>query len=779
MQRTLLLILWECTSPLFHSKRFWVGLLLAASLLTYRAFKKRGRDFFSFQNLRPALPDLLSAGFVFLCSFLIGSLYMKDALQSNEVVFFIPTKGHSLPPSDYGWLLGSTALILYGIFRLAMGRTVAVLFCLCVAASNFQLFQVGSSPLRDYLRVPYLLALLFFMGALVRWGTSYNRFLKLSGAMGLTIGLGQYLREELIFFSVPAVLTILAFCPPGVCLRKRLGGLVVFLFCLYMTVPFPLVRFHPLEFAAGYMSPMDQELKLSRPPYDIGYLFIDEHIGANTELFGSLYPDMPPRLAFIRPYLSYFPADLLVRIYASLSRVFELAFVYQLAPQGVHQAWLTHLYSIKSLVQSALFPFSIPLAVFTFLCLALCSLRMAGLYLVWSCFVGALITTQFFGRNFAYMEFLSWWNFGFLTQLIWKLSRRQLPRPTIKTLLRCTALTMALIVLAAGSLFALRKYQTVKVQELFYKYDHAATQIFPNQIEFSKDRALFLRPISKDPFELLVARFVSNGCPVQTVHAVLQYQKASGKNSRLEWSRTLQIPISKTAAASLYFPAWSRFIGIELPKEASACLRSFERIHDPYQLPLLATVLTGSQTPLFQRLGNDDTSRSSDSTEQKTRTTPAQELDINFVAPIAKRGQHGFQIEGFATSPKDPHRYPSLDRSRSTLSSALYPSASVSQIDTDLLLTKPVSTSRGSLFLVEGFNRVAAVSIGLLRDGMYAGHVTISERGPFVVLLRAEYDGNFQLGIANNFSWYTSLETRMTIDKIGLFQSTRSFSSNP
>ena len=90
----------------------------------------------------------------------------------------------------YGILYGVTIALMYGLFRLGMGRIVAALLTLSLMISSIQLDHFIPFWDKYYLRAPIVLALVLIMGRLVNQPFTPGKTIGLATLSGAVMGLG-------------------------------------------------------------------------------------------------------------------------------------------------------------------------------------------------------------------------------------------------------------------------------------------------------------------------------------------------------------------------------------------------------------------------------------------------------------------------------------------------------------------------------------------------------------------------------------------------------------
>ena len=787
-------ILLNILAALFTSNRFLFAFVLALLAgvafvgMTFGQTKARLRSCFSRGNLSRLLDNGLSGDFgvaalLFGAGFWIGDHYAFVGLGSRQAVFFTPSSDIVRQPYwAYGLLIACAGALSFGLFRTVMGRWTAACASLLFITSPFQLYVLVSSPIRDYLRVPFVLAMLLALARVVKGGLSFRGVLWISSIVGLVLGVGLHVREEISTFVLLAVLSIVflsPYRPPGAW-KMKLGGLLALLVCFWATVPLPLITFNTTSTTAGFMSPLDGPLGLSRPPYDAGYLFLDEFIAATNNVVES------QGKSFVGAYLRNRPADFLIRVYAAAKRILAFPFRYQLPPQGGTGRPTLWFYQVRAELQSLLAGQEIGLYAAALLILAASNLRLAVFQLVLLFYFSAMFTVQFWGKNYFYMEFLSWWNVGIAAEGVGILFRGMAKQgPSyLRSWGKAHGVRTAVIAAAVGAalvapLSALRAYQTRVLENLFRDYriserETAALSAptFLNGVAMWKANP---RRTTQEGFlaggaEFWAAELGGEGCPV-SLSPVLRYHPRPGSIGRRDWSRTLSVSRrTEREIASVFFPAWPEsFSAIELPSDQANCLRDWRRIRNPSRFPMLLTVVESEGAvapPLYQQLEEAVRSVRTSAVDDSMQVSPILPDQAEFSAVIVSWEGPVLRVAGYALPPLDPHVDPKADRSRSRLGQAWSEDVNVAEVDTDLFITKDKWLRKGSYVRLEGILQTGGFSAGLVRDRHSAGSVSFHTPGPFTAVLEAPVDGHYSFGLANSLFWYTSVENRFVVRRL-------------
>lgn len=131
-------------------------------------------------------------------------------------------------------MLGITALILYGLFRLGMNRWISAAGALLFVATPIVLYNVPFD--RDFSKAPFVLGCILILGHLAKKDVSWPKHFLLAALAGLVAGIGLGFREDMTL-CLPATLVVLAFCPRpaqsrGLLKRGMAIGLMLFVWFL-------------------------------------------------------------------------------------------------------------------------------------------------------------------------------------------------------------------------------------------------------------------------------------------------------------------------------------------------------------------------------------------------------------------------------------------------------------------------------------------------------------------------------------------------------------------
>ncbi len=775
------------TYPMYTHFRLFLGLVFALIFLVLNRslFKKtfdETRNFLA-QCFKKADTYLFALFFMF--GTVVGFFYVSSTLHRSEL-FYTPTIAGLSTPLDCGIFFGLVVVLSYALFRIGSSPLISSFFTLFILSSPLQLYILRSAPDRDFVRATWILAIISGTLALVRFGKSCEKGGWLSVVLGLALGFGSWSRKEIALFIVPVIFTILFLTPlkPQARWKSRFSALFVLLYFFLISSPRPIFDFNAQQASAGYMSSLDNSLGLTRPPYDMGYLHLDEYIDANNTFVTQSQSALSKRKSFNEIYLRTLPADFLTRIYASALRIITLPFRFQEAPTGLPDSKLNVFFSLRATAIKLLEPLALPLAITTVFTLFAVHLRFGILYLGWLSFLATLFTTQFWQRHHFYGEVISWWGLAWLVQCVFFPRKQKLNWNRIGG--SAFGITFLLLTIwGFGSV--LRPIQERNLKRLALDYESAARGpaedlmlLKSTALKTASERKVNYGEYLGSAPEFRVAEFGGDRCPFSTLWPIIRYVPIEMSYLyRFDWSRTLRVDLDhNTKSARLYFPTWQGFQGIELPKSQERCLVSLKKIISPSSLSKPMTlILPFGDSPLYQELLDLNPNRFLWGTHPVQTDTmplpesiaihPISQSEVLFQAKEIKSQNNFWRFDGFPEQPKDTHMLVHQDRSKSQLAMRWFADVSPAQNDTDLLITFPRRQNKGDLLVVRGHLETGGITVGLMREGERAGSVNIFSNGHFTALFEAQEDGDFQLGIASNLSVYNLPELRFKITQAG------------
>jgi hypothetical protein len=521
----------------------------------------------------------------------------------------------------FGTLFGAMVVAAYAVFRLGAGPLLAVLCSWGIAVSSLHLAYLPS--LRDYAKAPFTLILIFLLGLLVLRKATWKGTLAVSAAYGAVLGVGYGFRTDFLAEIPPFVLALAVFLKGGISRNLRLKASAAALFAvMFFATGWPIVlsvyrsfgcQWHTvlLGFAQDFTRPLD----LERPPYELSRQYLDEFAYTSvTSYAGRVRPGIghieycTPRYeaavsGLLRDLVRHFPADIVVRAYASILRIVELPFTWWYPapaptgglddqppnPHAGHGAGLVLMVLTVGLISGV----SVRLGVF----LVLFLLYFAGYPAI-----------QFDARNYFHFEFVTWWTAAFLLQTAvsdWRApAKAQPPRAVVPPALRALAVVgfsaAGMIVL----LWTARLYQGVVVRSLFETYLVAPRNEIPFREALSEAVVPVMPPPARTDPETADFLDVSLNAWRCRPDSSVSFRYADAV--RKDYGRVFTVPRveDRRELTHIFMPVYDGFQGIVFSDASPGCIDGVYRLRTEGQPLLLETVLSPGwqKAPLYQRL---------------------------------------------------------------------------------------------------------------------------------------------------------------------------------
>lgn len=551
----------------------------------------------------------------------------------------------------YGLLYGLSAVALYAIFRLGMGRMLSTLATLLLVVSPIQLNNL--LRLRDYSKAPFILLGIALTSWMILHARTPRRLLLAAAGMGILAGLGVGFRLDVVIMLPAFAVSVACFAPPPAGAWRVRVAAVLLCAATYYAVSWPVT--HALQtgmkyqdFLLGLNDLYDSRLGVGGAPYQIGHRYFDREPMAILQAYATRFPDEPALYEFDteayeaigRRYslqvLSHFPADLALRALAAVLRtVDELTFsTANPAPRGVTGAFTQAAFAAVAELASPVLRFARYAIVLALLCLAGRNLRLAWAALFLLLYFGGYGAIQFASRHYFHLQFLGLWAMGFLAwaavcmaretwalggpRAWWAAHAARLPRAAGRAAI-FAAVSVAAIVL---SLQGLRVWQAHQLKPWREAVMSAPTEPVPIARVQNADGVLLYAldgpqlPVSAPDAEpsFHVEYWVAEFDTTQGDVAPTIRYRGSVPDLALTWSTHL--PATTAGSTRLVFPVysarwlgaaagWTQFEGMLLPEAESERLRGISRIPVSAAPPLLLTWTLppdATSQPLRQRL---------------------------------------------------------------------------------------------------------------------------------------------------------------------------------
>lgn len=332
----------------------------------------------------------------------------------------------------FGALYGGVLVLAFGLFRLAMGRPLALAGTFAFGVSSLHL--VNLPHLRDYAKAPFVLALILLMAWAVRGDLQRRRIFALAAAAGGVLGVGYGFRTDLLASIPPVLITFGLFLPGGIRnnLRFRAQAVAVVL-AAFLAVSWPVVTYVAGQggcqwhvMLLGLSSYFDDDLAIEPASYDWGP-YSDDYVhtavgsfyrrGARSDngpaFCGPEYDRLTAR--YMTSIATTVPGDLATRAVAALTGVLDLPAAISKPPfegdqRPMYQMRADYLPSLQGWAPLLIIPLLIGLAAVD-LRFALWAFAM----LLW---FGGMTMLQFDRRHHFHFEWMGWLVFGAISSAI-------------------------------------------------------------------------------------------------------------------------------------------------------------------------------------------------------------------------------------------------------------------------------------------------------------------------------------------------------------------------
>jgi len=790
------------------------------------------------QNVRRYISDILVVLCLFTISLIVAVAYVSLVTNKN-LEYYKPTMGSGNPIDlfhimyPYGIFFGIVVCLAYIIFRFGMNQIIGTLCTLMFMTSSNHLNFLPGSPYYDYIKVPFMLSALFLSVYIVTAQFQNKRLWLVSLLFGILIGIAQRYRGGVQIYLLYYLFILVFFLPLPIIKQIKSKffaiALVITGYSLVISPAFGKMPTYTSEansivvpIMGGFMRPMNWQLGVTTPSYDCGYLFLDEFIASQNcikdYLSGTKTYSCESSLNRLVEIIRIFPADILIRIYASILRILELPFMYLEPPFGITTQFYLLVYSARSYVLSFFAGSGLVLLIISLLFLSCRNMRYAFFFLFTVLFLGGYPALQFFGKHYFYLEIITWWIFGFIISHVfgppfilimhYKNNNKEfsfVQNAKKMLLLSMNAYRRMIIFGIIGisvillPLFGLRSYQSWQVSDLYSQLLNAkVTEMNISHREKDEYNMIVAIPNHKTPTDsepiiadYFKAEFGGSQCGFSTLWPVLRY--SFGSSARGDYSRTLRInlPDNPKKVTYVYFSQVSRygynqFQGIELPANQLNCIRKIGRIDNTAKLPIIFNAIIPQDRrnigPLYQQIVSLETnqlhtvpaSRPEKFTEELSNRSIVDIVpnQIVFRDQIVNLNTNQWIVDGYATTPSvtppdDFYYKQKIDFSHSLLYKNSIADISVAQVTTDLVRTQSFWMPRGSYFLAEGKLYSGGVTLGLVKDGHTAGFVHVIAPGRFKIVIEIQENGTYWVGLANNINNYTTREQRLVVNRIG------------
>lgn len=518
-----------------------------------------------------------------------------------------------------GVLFGTVAALTFGIYRLALTRTLALIGMVPILMSTPNLDVVPH--LRDYAKGPFLLAVIVIMGALVVQRRTPRAVIAMCAAAGVVVGVGLGFRTDLMI-AVPPFVVVAAGLVPAASLRLRAAAVAAFLIA-FGAAAFPLLSEYsrgnnigPVALL-GLAKPFDAALRVDPSVYEFGaqyndslaFSIVNSYAVRVEGLTGGVDLASPEHAAASIKYVGEiartFPADLVTRTLAACRTTTRYFLDSALEPPAwVRSGPLRTAYWLRGAVSSRLAPLAVPALVLATAIVSLAQPRAAWLIVIAMVAFAGGAAIQFHERHFFYLQFIPWLAFGIVAQTAF---RGVAAVRDAKLEFKSAALFAAIVVLAvAGVLGLSRAFQQRSASALFARYEAAPrtplslveTPAGAGTVRLSTTAWNSPLPAGtpRVATQFLGVRFHDRSCGIGGLPITLRYQATLPE---LDFSEPLTVALvgQGNSSTTLFFPAYdrpgdsTRFRGIELAKAQAGCIDSVFSVTGVDHEPLLLTTV--------------------------------------------------------------------------------------------------------------------------------------------------------------------------------------------
>jgi hypothetical protein len=571
-------------------------------------FLLRQTDTFSCDHIRPDAP-----------------LTTEDMFQQGSWTYLMIAVGWTWRLFGVAWsalgplfavLFAGSIVSAYAVFRLGMNRVMALIGAAILTTSPLHLKYL--TALRDYAKAPFMLALIFLLGLLVKQRAGWKPVLATAAAYGAVCGLGYGFRTDFLSFIPPFIFVAFAFLEGGV--RRNLGlkaAAIAVCLAAFGVAAWPVFasldrsrpgcQWHVVMM--GLARTFDGPLGIEPAPYEVDREYLDEfaHTTA-TSYAGRRHPGIG-RLdycetghgnavrEFLTDVVTRFPADLVIRAYASMLRVADLPWIgYQIADESVDEPnFNVGRHRGVAIVIAAV------------VAMTAIDLRL-GLFLAFFLvYFGGLPGLQFDPRHFFHLEIVTWWCGAFLVSAVVGGLRRVAWKPdwamVAQRALRPAALVAGCLVTLWAVLWASRAYQQPGARRLLSDYVNAPRDLVPLNDALGPDSAGHIRISPRtlpETADFITVDVNASRCGARTAVA-FRYD-----DSRKPYSRVFAVPKDDTPGLThIFMPIYDGFRRLEVEDAAAGCIDGVYRVREPARFTLLMETMlrpNWRREPLYKQL---------------------------------------------------------------------------------------------------------------------------------------------------------------------------------
>ena len=536
------------------------------------------------------------------------------------------------------FILGLSAIGVYGIFRMVTGRAIA--FVGTAAFLYHPAILSNLYNLRDLSKAPYIIGGVLVLAWLLRSPRNPRAYFLTAVVFGLVAGIGIGFRRDLLMV-LPAGMLALALCETIRVRAWQRGVAIALMLAVFATISWPVMQAFQRhgslgahDSIMGFAAVHDYTMGLAPAAYDRFPVRRDPATSSYTSAWMSGFrPEFerpmtfgePEKRAFLVATIKAFPADMLIRGYAGALTITRGVFQSHSDASGVSQ-------SIGGTWQDLLARSGLPWAAGALILLGIAGRRprTALLLLLLLIYYGGYPSMQFDSRHVLHLLFVPLlivgWTLDVVIRAGWRRFRADEPdakveggapwQPRNAALFAAAGIGLVLV-----PLFVARTVQIYTVGGIRDAYASAETAPVTAAVEV-EGHWTFVRPTLAEHYTappplhatgatrhgMLVAEFED---PPPGAFLWVRYEAREGGG---DYSRTFILDPDESADGGrirFYFPAfsmyrdlyWFRFDHLALPEELAPSFRGVSRVTNPetLRIPLTMSVTEGRFIP-YQRL---------------------------------------------------------------------------------------------------------------------------------------------------------------------------------
>lgn len=538
------------------------------------------------------------------------------------------------------------------VSRLLMTRAWSVAVAALFVLSPLQMGNLVD--IRDYAKAPFsLIAWWFVLGlVLVRPRSARGLWLR-SAAAGTIVGVGFGMRTDIAINLVLLLAALLVFLPEPITQswRPRAIAAAVCLAAFFMTATPLLIGGNNVGLTwhwalLGQARQFDDELRVTRTPYELGYAYSDSVVATAINgyasrtnsatapiVLGTAQYERTSRALYLETVRA-FPADVGLRMAAATVRVLELPFsAMRPYSSNYFPRWLNSILEWRNRTLAVLDGWGVVLFAAVLLA-TFASSPKKGIFLLFAvAILGGYPSIQFQQRHYFHLELLSLCLLGVVVSQAWSIGARllsggpaapsQAPAFDVRALARPAAILLVVVGGLAGVAVGLRTFQQRAVSSLFERY--VAAPVVPIERQWEVADGGTMRLARRDPLlpapgartiasQMLVVTLAGDPCGFRRVALTFQY----GPKARAEeFSRTLGVELPPgSQPTKVFVPVFETgttvgeagrlaFAGVDVPLSEVPCVLGVARFERPDAYPLLITAVVRPdfrREVLYQRL---------------------------------------------------------------------------------------------------------------------------------------------------------------------------------